>query len=459
MTDRPIRRAFSLSGTQPSLAAMPWWCSPAGLAFGFLLPVMGVIYLGGESGASGLTIRGVRYLNEHFLLLGALLIISLALPAWLGAQIQLSRTRQEPNYADWDVAVQFVAGIAVFAYLIWFKDIFFSPATLFGVLTGSVKLSRSEIGLTPGLTSLANMAPAFYSIYAYRLLKNASCRVPRALHIWFGVLLSLTLFRVYVWSERLALIELLIPFGLAMGWWVANRRSARFWSIVRVFGPFAALPFIILFFGASEYFRSWTSDTYRGKMDFWDFVIGRLASYYYTALNNGAGMVVILPNATFEFEFLLEWLHKAPFGLGKPFSEYVGWQESRFFWYLHSYQDPEFNSPSAIYAVLNDMGLYGGIGYFMLEGLIAGLAFRAYRRGGLAGVLIFPLFFISLAEIYRYTYLGQPRAFTWVLAMILVAVLVVMVSTVRKARAAGRVTSSQRGWAPTVLTAPSGLGD
>jgi ABC-type Fe3+ transport system permease subunit len=64
-----------------------------------------------------------------------------------------------------------------------------------------------------------------------------------------------------------------------------------------------------------------------------------------------------------------------------------------------------------------------------------------------------------LAEIYRYTYLGQPRAFTWVLAMILVAVLVVMVSTVRKARAAGRVTSSQRGWAPTVLTAPSGLGD
>lgn len=248
MTDRPIRRAFSLSGTQPSLAAMPWWCSPAGLAFGFLLPVMGVIYLGGESGASGLTIRGVRYLNEHFLLLGALLIISLALPAWLGAQIQLSRTRQEPNYADWDVAVQFVAGIAVFAYLIWFKDIFFSPATLFGVLTGSVKLSRSEIGLTPGLTSLANMAPAFYSIYAYRLLKNASCRVPRALHIWFGVLLSLTLFRVYVWSERLALIELLIPFGLAMGWWVANRRSARFWSIVRVFGPFAALPFIILFF-------------------------------------------------------------------------------------------------------------------------------------------------------------------------------------------------------------------
>ncbi len=441
------------------LVKMPWWCSPAGISIGFLIPIMGIIYLAGESDAPGLTVRGVRFLNADYLLLGVLLVLALAVSAWIGAQIQLpGRPVEKDELTNWDYAIIPIGLIALFAYSIWFKDILFNPSVLIQVLTGAFKPERDEIGLTPGVTSLVNVAPAFHGIYALRSVDGSGVRRPRIVHVLFAMLLSLTVFRVYVWSERLAMIELLVPFGLAVGRWLMTC-PGRTASVLRTLGPFAALPLIIMYFGAAEYARSWASPTYNGKMSFWEFAVGRFASYYYTALNNGAGMLVILPNGTWEFEFLLEWFHKAPFGLGKPFSEYVGWTNSRFFWYLESFQDPEFNSPSAIYAVVADMGLYGGLGYFLLEGLASGLAFRAYRSGSLPGALLFPICFISLLEIYRYSYLGQPRAFTWVLGMILVSIFVMVIAAVRKARAAGRATSSHRSWAPTVLTAPSGLGD
>jgi len=185
---------------------------------------------------------------------------------------------------------------------------------------------------------------------------------------------------------------------------------------------------LVLFFGASEYFRSWASNTYQGKMDFWEFALGRFASYYYTSLNNGAGLLANMPWPTWTFEFTLEWLHRAPFGLGKPFSAAVGYTVPRLDYYLATYQDEEFNSPSGIYGPLSDMGLFGGLAYMLAIGLVSGLCFRAYREARLVGVLFYPIFFITFMEIYRYPYLGVPRAFTWTLG---IGVALLLASTVK----------------------------
>ena len=64
--------------------------------------------------------------------------------------------------------------------------------------------------------------------------------------------------------------------------------------------------------------------------------------------------------------------------------------------HLFTYQDPEFNSPSGLYAVVSDLGLTGAVVYMCAVGLLSGMAFRAYREGRLAGVLLYPIFFISL---------------------------------------------------------------
>ncbi|WP_294000630.1 O-antigen polymerase [Sphaerotilus sp.] len=421
--------AMTTPHTQPATTAMPmpWWCSPAGIAVGFLLPLMVLISYAGGLPHPALTIRGVEALNAHYLQLGAMMILAIALTGWLGAQLQFSATPVPRDVRAWDRAALGLGSIATFAFVVWFRDFVFNPVLLFQTLTGEFKPDRNTIELTPGLTSLANMGPVFFSVYAFRLLDKGEQALPRAMHTMFVVLGLFTLFRVYVWTERLALIELLVPFGLTFGRWTATRHGSG-WALTRTVGPYAAIPLVILFFGASEYFRSWSSDTYQGKMDFWEFALGRFASYYYTSLNNGAGLLANTEWPTWTFEFTLEWLHRAPFGLGKPFSQAVGYTVPRLDYYLATYQDEEFNSPSGIYSPLSDMGLYGGLGYMLAIGLVSGLCFRAYREARLAGVLFYPIFFITFMEIYRYPYLGVPRAFTWTLG---IGVALLLASTVK----------------------------
>jgi hypothetical protein len=406
---------------------MPWWCSPAGIAVGFLLPLMVLISYAGDLPHPALTIRGVQALDAHYLQLGGMMILAIALTGWLGGQLQFDATPVPRDVRAWDRAALGLGGIATFAFVIWFRDFVFNPVLLFQTLTGEFKPNRDTIELTPGLTSLANMGPVFFSVYAFRLFDKDRHAMPRAMHWMFVVLGLFTLFRVYVWTERLALIELLVPFGLTFGRWTSTRRGSG-WALTRTVGPYAAIPLVVLFFGASEYFRSWSSDTYQGKMDFWEFAIGRFASYYYTSLNNGAGLLANTQWPTWEFEFTLEWLHRAPFGLGKPFSAAVGYTVPRLDYYLAAYQDEEFNSPSGIYGPLSDMGIYGGLGYMLAIGLVSGLCFRAYREARLVGVLFYPIFFITFMEIYRYPYLGVPRAFTWTLG---IGVALLLASTVK----------------------------
>lgn len=414
----------------PEAARMPWWCSPAGIAAGFLAPLMLLITYVGETDHPGLTIRGVKMIDMSYLLLGLGLILGMAVAGWCGAQLQFgqapdrarrpganTRTDTGADHRSWDLTAQVIGGLAALAFVIWFRDFIFNPPLLWATLTGAFVPDRNAIELTPGLTSLANMAPVFFSIYAYRWFGlDASQRpIPRSMHALGIALGLLTLFRVYAWSERLAMIEMMVPFGVAAGRWMAPRTGAP-WPLLRLFGPFAAIPLVMVFFGVAEYGRSWTnSTTYQGKLDFVDFVVGRFASYYYTSLNNGAGLLATTQWPTWKFEWTLEWLHHAPLGVGPLFSQLVGFRGSRFDWYLATYQDAEFNSPSGLYAVMSDMGAAGGLCYLLLIGLASGLCFRAYREGRFAGVLFYPIFFISYMEIYRYPYLGTARCFTWTL--------------------------------------------
>jgi hypothetical protein len=422
-----VGSAEAVRSEEPGLAPMPWWCAPTGVALGFLVPVMALIALAGDVSSAALTIRGVRFLNLHYVLLGVLMVAGIALGGWVGAQIRLGRSR--PTASDpqaWERAAAVVAAIALLGYVVWFKDFLLNPLLLWRTLTGAWSPSRDEIGSTAGVSSLVNVAQVFFAIYAFRLVDGDPRRPPRWMHRLFALIAVLTVFRVYVWSERLALIEMLTPLGLAFGRWMAVQRSLR-WQWIRRLGPYAALPVVLLYFGAAEYVRSWSSATYQGKMSFWEFALGRFVSYYYTSLNNGAGLVATTPEATWHFEHVLEWAHRAPFGAGRVFSEHVGFHadaKSSFLWFLRTYEDVEFNSNSGLYTPIADLGVPGALVYMLLLGLVSGLAFRAYRAGRLGGVLLFPLFFISFFEIFRYPFLGQPRAFTWTLGIVLAVSLV-----------------------------------
>jgi hypothetical protein len=398
------------------LHRLPWWCSPQGISVGFLLPVLFLIAYVGEIDHPGLTIRGIRFLSLSYIALGAGLLLLIGLGGWIGAQLRVAQVPRADE-SVWD-GVAFVMGaIAVAAYLLWFRDYVFNPLLLWRTLTGEFRPDRDNIELTPGLTSLTNVAPVFFSIYAFRLCGPRGAPMHRHMHGLFVALVCFTAFRVYAWSERLALVETAVPFALAAGFWLAASESqgARW---VRWLGPFAAIPGLIAYFGAAEYARSWTSDTYAGKLSFWDFAIGRFASYYYTSLNNGAGLLSSFEWPTYKFEHVLGWLTRAPLHIGPLFVDLIGENPVDFHAFLVRYADPEFNSPSGLFGVVFDLGIPMGIVYFFVVATAGGYFFRAFRESRLVGVLLYPMFFMSFLEVFRYPYLGTPRAFTWLLGIV-----------------------------------------
>ena len=407
-----------------------WWLSPVGLILGFLLPIFLSIVLVGYLDTSALQIRGIRFLTEKYIALGIALVLVMALGAWVGEKIDL-KPHAPIVERNWQPVLWVLGLIALGAYMIWFKDILFNPITLFGVLTGSIKMSRQEIGATPGITSLVNFIPVYFAIATYVWTTNSK-NLPKRLKILTATLFGLTVFRVFVWSERLALIELLAAVALP---WTANfyktTQNQRLKKLLQL-GPIIALPALVMYFGLAEYFRSWQSATYNGKTDFWTFALGRLGTYYYTSLNNGAGMLEMFKWPTYQFENTLLFAHKAPGMFGPLFSYYTELKQFTNEIYLKAYGDPEFNNPSGLYSVVYDIGIHGGFMYYAAMGLLSGIFYRSFLSGGARGIVLYPLCFVMMLEIYRYPYFGAPRAFTSLLGAIFAIAIIGTAPTIIK---------------------------
>lgn len=405
----------------------PWWITPHGLTLGFLIPVMILVAAAGRLNFPGLTVRGHVFLTDAYVLMAVLILVCIAIAGWVGTK--LTSGLQAPNKDDY-LRAGFVVGlIGLVAYLYWFKSFLLNPVLLFQTLVGAYKPDRDEIGATIGITSLVNVAPVFFSIYAFCWV-HAEKPIAQRYHALAAVLIGLTVFRVYAWSERLALIEAAIPFAVAGGFKLTKGPPGAGKRLAILIGPFAFVPLVILYFGAAEYFRSWQSDTYAGKSSFWEFAVGRFASYYYTSLNNGAGVLATFEWPSMRFEHTLLWAHKFPLGVGEVFGELVGRPRTdfnQFSQFLARYVDQEFNNPSGVFSVVYDLGLPIGIVYFCAIALVAGYAMTLYRQAHPAGALIYPLLYLSFLEIFRYPYLGASRAFTWQIGIGLVFVMAALI--------------------------------
>lgn len=387
-----------------------WWISPFGLIVVFLIPMFLLIMLLGEIRSPALTVRGIRYLDIGYSLGGVGLMALMALAALVGQQVQVKGHATPVHERNWAAAAWVLGLIAVFAYLVWFREIFFSPSTLFGILTGSIRMGRDEISTATGVSSLVNFMPVFFALFTHVLVTQPH-KVSRSLR-WLAVsLVLLTIFRVYVWSERLAMIEIgvavMVPFVCAR--YGSMSPGARRLAFLL---PLIGLPLVILYFGVGEFFRSWQSDTYQGKMPFWEFVAGRFATYYYTSLNNGAGLLHTGVWPDFKFEHTLSFAYKAPWIFGALFRYYTDLEYSSMTYFLNTYADPEFTNPSGVFTVVYDLGVAGAMIYFSVLGFLSGFLYRAIIEGRARGVLLFPLFFIMMLELYRYAYFGQSRSFT-----------------------------------------------
>jgi len=318
-----------------------------------------------------------------------------------------------------------VTGYLGFAFLIAQAGI--QPAALFAPSDDSGAPLRDSIGTIPGVTTMTQFGLAAVVISSVLLVNEYSRSELAKLLIVIGLALP----RAYIFSERLAILELVVPVGVVLAARMAAQRGM--WRRAAQLLPIVSLVALLVMFGAFEYFRSWNYYRDHTTMSYPQFTVSRFAGYYTTALNNG--QLVLdhlnwpnrLPYDTIEGFWVAPGIesvglyerlggHLPPYGRPRTESIYAG--------VLDHFGTPEFNNQSGYVGPFIDYGTVGGLVFFLVAGLIAGFLYSAFCQARPVGLLLYPLFFLGLVEMPRYIYWPQGRTtYAWI-ALVIVTVLV-----------------------------------
>lgn len=243
---------------------------------------------------------------------------------------------------------------------------------------------------------------------------------------------SLALVRAFLNSERLAVIELLVPLVISL---IALRPAAsRLLRLLIQCAPIIGAALLYVFFGAAEYFRSWVSYYANLESSFWSFIGIRLMGYYVTALNNGA--LLWKTNGQRPMRMMMTLGFATHFPILKDLIPVWAYSSSdaSYLNLLTSAANPEFNNPSGIFAPVVDYGVAGGLLYWLLCGLVCGYLYKEFKRRSVVGVFLYPAVYISLIEATRVLYWADGRFFPGMFLLVLSVLFVLRKSEVPSPR-------------------------
>jgi oligosaccharide repeat unit polymerase len=310
--------------------------------------------------------------------------------------------------------------LTVLAYLVWFGIGIKNGLNLQAMLdiirgASDTNLNTNHFPTIAGVTTATQFGLAVVAL-GVPLGVEAGWRTVR----WqFPILFFLAFVRALLNSERLGFIEILVPFIVSFVW--LTPVASRFLRFLVQCAPVMGALALYLFFGASEYFRSWSIYYAASGINFWTFVGLRLMGYYATALNNGAllwrargalSLHMSLGTVTFLWRFPLlknaipilfpSWGFPT-FPSTLPDQHYTD--------LLTTSANLEFNNPSGIYIPFVDYGVAGGLLYWLLCGLVCGYLYKEFKQRTVIGVFLYPAIYISLIEATRILYWSDGRFF------------------------------------------------
>jgi hypothetical protein len=330
--------------------------------------------------------------------------------------------------------------VILLAYLIWLKLLLsggLSIANIAAGLNGAEGASydiRTEGETLPGVTTLVQMEMGFVILGLILAFKFGFKRSVFRYYAPMLIVLVVAYLRSKLWSERLAVMEIMIP-AIVLCFRLASTERWKLWQ--RVFtaaAPLAAPPLVFAFFSVAEYSRSWLSYYSQTQSSFLMFSFMRLTGYYVTALNNGAALVELMHHYSVPFH-TLDWFWRFPIIKAlfpyKAIANAEPWDD--YHELLTRLANPEFNNPSGVFVVRLDYGYTGGLFAWFAIGVVAMLLYRSFVKGKLAGLLLYPFFFIGLLESPRILYWPLSRCFpTWVLLLFFLALTVFTSQAIRK---------------------------
>ncbi len=375
-----------------------WWIKPYLFICWFIIPVYIFLYVGNFEPR-----YGRNYFNFEYFLLGLSYLSVLGFATYLGSLKTNNKTLKTFSVKSNPLYMDFLSGLTIMAYLIWFWDVFTDPELLIKVIVGLSMNVRQEIATIPGLTTLTQLGVVYVILFScYKWVWKKELKYRYTLYLYIIILLAMA--RTVAWSERLATIELIFPIAIIYLFnYISNN---KYYRLILLTGPYLGIFIALGFFGIFELFRSWGKQQALSDSVV-SFMVDRFGNYYYSAMNNGAGLLSEFTWSNFKFEFTFNWIYSIP-GIGPFISNlFLPRNDSEVF--LNYYADNEFTTFSAIFPVFYDFGLFGGLIYAAIFGIIVGYCYKKFQEGTGLGLLIYPILFTSLAEILRILYFGESR--------------------------------------------------
>ncbi|MDO7908394.1 O-antigen polymerase [Paenibacillus sp. JX-17] len=309
-------------------------------------------------------------------------------------------------------AIKLLFAFTLFGYIAWFAIMVkngFSLGLFMNVLSGepgAIYDITQNFEKVTGVTSFTNFGIPFtiLAVY-YQCFRNKKTFMPM-----LAIVVVLTLLRSIFFSERLAILEILVP---ALVIWVSVRhKQGKKIPLLNIF-PVIGVAVLVLFFGLGEYFRSWLSYYVYVYPSFWEFIVTRFFGYYVTAMNTGTLYIQQLGFQSMPFPyFTWEWLWSFPgLGSGTYFSMFGTQPEMMLNNVLESMGNPEFNNPSGLLLPYHDYGVLGASVFWVVMGFFSGLLFTHFKQGHTFGLIMYPIWMVGILEVPRYLYFSSGRFF------------------------------------------------
>jgi oligosaccharide repeat unit polymerase len=315
-----------------------------------------------------------------------------------------------------------LVALSAFGFLVFAARIAQSGITLSDLGAGGPAI-KDLVGTVPGLTTMTQFGIPAVIISSLLLVQQYS----RAELAKIAAVVAMAIPRAFVWQERLAILELVVPIIVVVCYRLAAAGKAT--RSIRLL-PLVAIPSALGVFAVFEYFRSWhyfreSSDSFLG------FATDRFAGYYATAINNGYLELTHLnwpermPRATVDFFWNAPGVQEL--GLHDRLAGNLPGRTTPatpddYRVMLTQFGNPEFNNSSGYTAPFLDYGTVGGLLYFLVVGVIAGLLYRGFREGRPFGLFLYPLLFGCLVELPRYVGWAAGRSAPAWAALIVVAI-------------------------------------
>jgi len=417
-------------------AELAWWLHPIPI-FVLLNGLTGIAAYLASSETYLRLWKTPKYFTDDIMAITFGMIIAFSAGVWLA----LANQSGHASRSEWQGSVSYSQAqllfkvsfwLCIMAYCVWtsiavsrglglsvFKSIFSGGVSIYSF--------RDFFETMPGITTGTQFGIATVVLGSLIGVAAGWKSVRRKMLIVF----LLAFVRALIYSERLAFLELAVPFLVL---WLAqpalwtSRRALR--TLIRVV-PVLGIAIIYIVFTVFEYFRSWTIYYSARQSSLLSFGLWRLLGYYVTSANNSAFFIASLrqPLDAPYFSFYFLWHFPLLSDLVHDVFGWVHFDYDVFMGMLTAGANPEFNNPGGLLSPVIDFGVVPGLLYWAIMGLITGYLYSLYARRHPLGMCIYPICFLTLTELPRYIYWGGGRAFP-ALAFLLLSAFLLLRSAV-----------------------------